>query len=135
MLKITAAVCGLLLVLGACGRRESTPRPQPDAAPPSAPAQPDGPVQPPAQAGRPAEEPAEEPSKGGDETFVPPPDWCGTPGMWKQPAPKSAGFAVFGNDKGEELRVPLDKLAPAKEAELRKAGWTLKMKLSGWTLK
>ena len=131
-------VLGVLLTLGGCGDGDTVPKTieegrgapveEPAAEPTVEPKQPQ-PEPDPAPEAAPA--PAPEPQKGGDEDFQPPPNWCGTPGMWKKPArPSSGGFVVYVNDAGEELHIPLEALTPQKLRELRRYGWRV-----GWRIR
>ncbi len=126
-------VLSLVLVLGGCGEGETPPAPvEKGEAPLTEPVPQPAPEAAPAPEPKPEPEPAKEPQPGGDEEFEPPPNWCGTPGMWQRPGHetwKISGTAVFVNADGVEVHVPLEDLTPQAIAKMREKGWHLKARI------
>ena len=134
-LGVPFVLCVLLLQMG-CGEGDtpSAPEPQPPAEPaaeepveePKPPAEP-APKEP-EPSSPPAEAPAQPPAD--HEDYVPPPNWCGTPGMGWKPRPKGGFKAewVLVNDQGEIRRIPLSEITIEKLEELHKQGWKVRLR-------
>ncbi|MDJ0520876.1 MAG: hypothetical protein QNJ90_02260 [Planctomycetota bacterium] len=127
-LSVSFVLCALLLLTG-CGEGDTPPAPEPqDRAPEKPVEQPKPPAEPTPVEPQPSSPPAEAPAD--HEDYIPPPNWCGTPGMMPGRRP-TGGFDakwVFLNDKGDVLRLPLSDVTLEKLEELRKKGWKVRLR-------
>ncbi len=131
-LSVSFVLCALLLLTG-CGEGDTPPAPEPqDRAPEKPVEQPKQPAEPAPVEPQPSSPPAEAPAD--HEDYIPPPNWCGTPGMGPRPGPQRIGelewgYVVFENAHGETFRIPHGKLTKEKRRHLQKAGWREKMRI------
>ena len=138
----------LLLSLGGCGDDNPPTQPVADTPPAEAPTgdpvaapTPEAQPAPPAPTAvtprpTPADAPEEPPKKGGDEEFVPPQNWCGTPTVGRRPPPplKPMQIVILSNKEGHRIQMPAKELTPKKLKELQAKGYEVVMRLSvpGW---
>ena len=133
----------LLLSLGGCGDNNPPAQPVADTPPTLAPtgdpvAAPTPEAQPAPTAvtprPTPADAPEEPPKKGGDEEFVPPQIWCGTPtrrGYAPLPPPaRLKAIVIFINKDGDRIRIPADELTAEKLKKLRAKGYVIHLRIS-----